>query len=134
MENHLELARREGLDRLPARSVRARGFQRKQLSERTGISQDENRVGRVSQGLFIINSFKQTPSQNSCSIEHTLRNADLDQQREGGFNDPDKYRLCSSKGKSLLEYWSGLPFPSPGDLPNLGSNPGLPHCRQYLTL
>ena len=103
-ENHLELARREGLDRLPARSVEARGFQWKQLSEITGISQDENRVGRVSQGLFIIKSFKQTPSQNKCSVEHTLRNADLDQQREGGFNDPDKYKLCSSKGKSLLEY------------------------------
>ena len=26
------------------------------------------------------------------------------------------------------EYWSGLPFPSPGDLPN----PGLPYCRQIL--
>ena len=29
-------------------------------------------------------------------------------------------------------YWSGLPFPSPGDLPTQGSNPGLPHCRQML--
>ena len=29
-------------------------------------------------------------------------------------------------------YWGGLPFPSPGDLPNPGinlSNPGLLHCR-----
>ena len=26
------------------------------------------------------------------------------------------------------EYWGGLPFPSPGDLPN----PGPPHCRQIL--
>ena len=25
-----------------------------------------------------------------------------------------------------------LPFPSPGDLPTQGSNPGLPHCRQIL--
>ena len=24
------------------------------------------------------------------------------------------------------EYWSGLPFPSPGDLPNLGIEPGSP--------
>ena len=30
------------------------------------------------------------------------------------------------------EYWSGLPFPSPGDLPNPGIKPGLPHCRQTL--
>ena len=33
---------------------------------------------------------------------------------------------------SRQEYWSGLPFPSPGDLPDLGSNPGLLHCRQIL--
>ena len=26
------------------------------------------------------------------------------------------------------EYWSGLPFPSSGDLPNPGTEPGLPHC------
>ena len=30
------------------------------------------------------------------------------------------------------EYWSGLPFPYPEDLPNQGSNPGLLHCRQIL--
>ena len=33
-------------------------------------------------------------------------------------------------GFSRQQYWSGLPFPSPGDLPN----PGLPHCRQMLLL
>ena len=27
---------------------------------------------------------------------------------------------------SKQEYWSGLPFPSPGDLPNLGIEPGSP--------
>ena len=30
------------------------------------------------------------------------------------------------------EYWSGLPFPSPGDLPNPRVEPGLPHCRRIL--
>ena len=29
-------------------------------------------------------------------------------------------------------HWSELPFPSPGDLPTQGSNPGLPHCRRIL--
>ena len=33
---------------------------------------------------------------------------------------------------SRQEYWSGLPFPSPGDLPIPGSNLGLPHCKQIL--
>ena len=36
---------------------------------------------------------------------------------------------CSLQGSSLhgilqVEYWSGLPFPSPGDLPNPGIEPG----------
>ena len=29
-------------------------------------------------------------------------------------------------GFSRREYWSGLPFPSPGDLPNQGIEPGFP--------
>ena len=33
---------------------------------------------------------------------------------------------------SRQEYWNGLPFPSPGSLPDLGIEPGLPHCRQIL--
>ena len=28
------------------------------------------------------------------------------------------------------EYWSGLPFLSPGDLPYLGTEPDLLHCRR----
>ena len=31
-----------------------------------------------------------------------------------------------SEGFSRQEYWSGLPFPSPGDLPNPGIEPGSP--------
>ena len=31
-----------------------------------------------------------------------------------------------SVGFSRQEYWSGLPFPSPGDLPNPGVEPGSP--------
>ena len=33
---------------------------------------------------------------------------------------------------SRREYWSWLLFPSPGDLPNPGMEPGLLHCRQTL--
>ena len=42
------------------------------------------------------------------------------------------YQASPSMGFSRQEYWSGLPFPSPGDLPDPGSNPGLPHWRQML--
>ena len=31
-----------------------------------------------------------------------------------------------SMGFSRQEYWSGLPFPPPGDLPNTGIKPGSP--------
>ena len=37
-----------------------------------------------------------------------------------------------SMGFSRQEYWSGLPFPSPRDLPDPGMNPGLLHCRKIL--
>ena len=39
------------------------------------------------------------------------------------------YQAPPSMGFSRQEYWSGLPFPSPADLPNPGIEPGLLHCR-----
>ena len=36
------------------------------------------------------------------------------------------YHAPQSMGFSRQEYWSGLPFPSPGDLPNPGIKPGSP--------
>ena len=36
------------------------------------------------------------------------------------------YQAPPSIGFSRQEYWSGLPFPSPGDLPNPGMEPGSP--------
>ena len=45
--------------------------------------------------------------------------------------DPMDYRPpgSSSMGFSRQEYWSGLPFPSPRDLPHQGSNPSLLHWQ-----
>ena len=36
------------------------------------------------------------------------------------------YQAALSMGFSRQEYWSGLPFPSPGDLPNPGNEPASP--------
>ena len=36
------------------------------------------------------------------------------------------YQAPPSMGFSRQEYWNGLPFPSPGDLPNSGIEPGSP--------
>ena len=35
-------------------------------------------------------------------------------------------------GLSRQEYWSGLPFPSPGNLPNLGTEPRSPALQADL--
>ena len=36
------------------------------------------------------------------------------------------FQAPPSMGFSRQEYWSGLPFPSPGDLPDPGIEPGSP--------
>ena len=36
------------------------------------------------------------------------------------------YQASLSMGFFRQEYWSGLPFPSPGDLPDPGIKPGSP--------
>ena len=36
------------------------------------------------------------------------------------------YQASQTMGFSRQEYWSELPFPSPGDLPNPGIEPGSP--------
>ena len=36
------------------------------------------------------------------------------------------YQAPPSMGFPRQEYWSGLPFPSPGELPNPGMEPGSP--------
>ena len=36
------------------------------------------------------------------------------------------HQAALSMGFSRQEYWNGLPFPSPGDLPDPGIKPGSP--------
>ena len=45
---------------------------------------------------------------------------------------PHGHQAPPSMGFSRQEYWRGLPFPSPGNFPTQGSNPGLSHCRQTI--
>ena len=42
------------------------------------------------------------------------------------------HQAAQSMRFSRQEYWSGLPFPSPGDFLTQGSNVDLLHCRQIL--
>ena len=41
------------------------------------------------------------------------------------------YQAPPSMGFSRQEHWSGLPFPSPGDLPDLGIEPGSPVLQAH---
>ena len=45
---------------------------------------------------------------------------------------PHGHQALPSMGFSRHEYWSGLPFPSPGNFPTQGSNPCLLRCIQTL--
>ena len=41
------------------------------------------------------------------------------------------YQASPSMEFSRQEYWSGLPFPSPGDIPDPGMEPGSPALRCF---
>ena len=57
------------------------------------------------------------------SLSHVLLFAT---PRTVAYQDPPAMRY------SRQEYWSGLPFPSPGDPPDPGIKPRFLHCRQTL--
>ena len=74
---------------------------------------------------------------------HTIKEKKINVQNLYGENDKVKvkslsrvllfetpwtvvYQAPPSMGFSRQEYWSGLPFPSPGDLPNPGIEPESP--------
>ena len=85
-------------------------------------SMGSNRVGHDWSDLAAAAAYKRVLSEKwkgSCSVvSDSLR--------------PHGHQAPPSMGFSRQEYWSGLPFPSPGNFPTQGSNPGLPHCRQTL--
>ena len=77
----------------------------------------------------------------SCKKEYRVKVCKVMQNRDEGYMDScrDKYlkcthsvhrrfekTVCDSLEFSRPEYWSGWPFPSPGDLPNPGIEPRSP--------
>ena len=67
-----------------------------------------------------------------CSLEKKVKVKSLSRVRLFATPWTVAYQAPLSMGFSRQECWSGLPFPSPGDLPDPGSNLGLPQCRQTL--
>ena len=72
-------------------------------------------------GLDISRVITSCPMKPQCSAVKSLSHVQL-------FATPwtVAYQASLSMGFSRQEYWSGLPFPSPGDLPDPGIEPGSP--------
>ena len=86
--------------------------------------------------LLILN-FEDVHKANIILSRHNLTAVDISQGSEWVSEVPQSCRLFAtswtvayqaplSMGFSRQEYWSGLPFPSPGDLPNPGIKPRSP--------
>ena len=65
---------------------------------------------------FILNS-------NLCIVENVFSRVSVSRSV---MSDSATPWTPLSMGFSRQEYWSGLPFPSPGDLPDPGIKPGSP--------
>ena len=76
-------------------------------------------------------------AKSALSLSHTYTHAHTRTQRYSEVKSFSRVQLFvtpwtvanqapPSMGFSRQEYWSGLPFPSPGDLPDPGIEPGSP--------
>ena len=66
------------------------------------------------------------PSVAHCVLKVKVKVKSLSRVRLFVTPWPVAYQASRSMGFSRQEYWSGLPFPSPGDLPDPGIEPGSP--------
>ena len=67
-----------------------------------------------------------TTSQKACSSRETDLVKSLSRVQLFATSWTVAYQAPPSMGFSRQDYWSGLPFPSPGDLPDPGIEPGSP--------
>ena len=61
-----------------------------------------------------------------CPSLHKVKVKSLSQVRLSATPWTVAHQASPSMGFSRQEYWSGVPFPSPGDLPHPGTNPRSP--------
>ena len=110
---------------------------KKKKCQRRG--QENNTSKQISVKFKTINTFIKLPGKNNNHLNNYLipisvRLLNSSTRHKKSTCDPmDCSPLGSSvHGISRQEDWSGLPFPSPGDLPDPGVNPRLLRCRQIL--
>ena len=69
------------------------------------------------------------PHWSACGLPHTVKVKSLSRVRLFVTLWTIARQALLSMGFSRQEYWSGLPFPSPGDLPDPGIEPRSPALR-----
>ena len=94
---------------------------------------DQTQVSRIAGGLFTVWAtrearkeawYKWIKSLDEYEIKWKVKVKSLSRVRLFVTPKTVAYQASPSMGFSRQEYWSGLPFPSPGDLPNPGIKPG----------
>ena len=86
--------------------------------------------GLQSMGLQESDTSQQQTAQKQPQGKFKSRSVVSDSLQPGGLYPT---RLLLSMGSSRQEYWSALPFPSPGDLPDPGIEPGSPALEANLS-
>ena len=90
--------------------------------------QDKNRDADIESGLVDMGEGEGGINGETITDSYTLKVKMKSLSRVRLFETPwtVAYQALPSVGFSRQEYWSGLPFPSPGDLPNPGIEPRSP--------
>ena len=86
----------------------------------------------ISQGLFVIPSsteYLSNPLWNKTQCVKKVKVKSLSRVQLFGTPWTVAHQAPLSMGFSREEHWSGLPFPSPGDLPNPGIEPRSPELQ-----
>ena len=97
-----------------------------------GTCSDQPCASRVTKEVLVAQMIKKKKKNSTCNAKGCESRSAISDSLQPHGQWPT--RLLSPWGFPRQEYWSGLPFPSPGIFLPRGSNPGLLHCRQILTV
>ena len=93
-----------------------------------GVTQSRTRLNRLSSSSssLIYASLMAQLEKNLLAMQEKVKVKSLSRVQLFATPWTVAYQAPLSMGFSRQQYWSGLPFPSPGDLPNPGLKPGSP--------
>ena len=92
----------------------------------------------VGMSLYTSNKLPVMAEMLACTLHYECKEWSQSVRRSGVSNSATPWAAALqaplSKGFSRQEYWSGLPCPPPGDLPNLGIEPRSPALERFVTI